>query len=47
VYEYVELLIGSDRIRGRTIDEHGQAVDEFTVRPYDGVEAGLPDRCAS
>ena len=45
-YHYVELTIGTDRIGGRAIDRHGHVVDEFTVRRYDGVEGGLPDRCS-
>jgi len=46
VYEYVELTITPDRIRGRAIDRQGQPVDEFEVRRYAGTEEGLPDRCA-
>jgi 3',5'-cyclic AMP phosphodiesterase CpdA len=46
VYQYVELTIDSDRIRGRTIDRDGQVVDEFTVRRYDGTTGPLPDRCS-
>jgi len=46
VYQYVELTIDADRIRGRTIDRGGQVVDEFTVRRYAGTAAGLPARCS-
>jgi len=46
VYEYVELVITDDRIRGRTIGLEGQIVDEFTVRQYDGSSAGLAQRCS-
>jgi hypothetical protein len=46
VYEYVELTIGVDRIRGRTIDRGGQVVDEFSVRRYAGTAEGLPGRCS-
>ena len=46
VYEYVELTVGADRIRGRTIDRDGQVVDEFTVRRYDGTREGLPGPCS-
>jgi len=46
VYEYVELTVGTDRIRGRTIDRDGQVVDDFTVRRYDGTQEGLPGRCS-
>jgi len=46
VYQYVELTIDADRIRGRTIDRGGQVVDEFTVRRYAGRAAGLPARCS-
>lgn len=45
-YEFVELTIGSDRIRGRAIDGDGEVVDEFVVRRYDGTVGGLTDRCA-
>jgi hypothetical protein len=46
IYQYVELTIGSDRIRARTIDRSGRVADEFAVRRYDGVEGGLPGRCS-
>ena len=46
VYQYVELTVGADRIRGRTIDRDGQVVDEFAVRRYDGTREGLPGRCS-
>jgi len=46
VYQYVELTVGADRIRGRTIDRHGQVVDEFSVRRFDGAAEGLPGRCS-
>ncbi len=46
VYQYVELVVGTDRIRGRTIDRGGQVVDEFTVRRYTGTSEGLPGRCS-
>jgi hypothetical protein len=46
VYQYVELVVGTDRIRGRTIDRGGQVVDEFTVARYDGTREGLPGRCS-
>jgi len=46
VYQYVELTVGADRIRGRTIDRDGQVVDEFGVRRYDGTAEGLPGRCS-
>jgi 3',5'-cyclic AMP phosphodiesterase CpdA len=46
VYEYVELVITDDRVRGRAIDPDGQLVDEFTVHRYDGTSAGLPERCS-
>jgi hypothetical protein len=46
VYEYVELTIAGDRIRGRTVGLDGQVVDEFTVRQYDGTSVGLPQRCS-
>lgn len=46
VYQYVELTIGADRIRGRTIDRQGEVVDEFAVRRYDGTAEGLPGRCS-
>ena len=45
VYQYVELTVGEDRIQGRTIDRHGQVVDEFGVRRFDGATEGLPGRC--
>jgi len=46
VYEYVDLDVTADRIRGRTLDRDGQVVDEFTVRRYAGTQTGLPGRCA-
>ncbi len=46
VYEYVELVITDDRVRGRAIDPDGRLVDEFTVYRYDGTSAGLPERCS-
>ncbi|MBT8479094.1 MAG: metallophosphoesterase [Gemmatimonadetes bacterium] len=45
VYQYVELTVGTDRIRGRTIDRGGQVVDEFSVRQYDGANASPSQRC--
>jgi hypothetical protein len=47
VYQFVELSVGEDRIRGRTIDRYGEVIDEFTVRRFPGTDAGLPDRCTS
>jgi hypothetical protein len=46
VYQYVELIVGPDRIQGRVVDRGGQVVDEFSVRRYDGTSAGLPGRCS-
>ena len=46
VYQYVELTIGADRIRGRTFDRNGRVVDEFAVRRYEGTANGLPGRCS-
>lgn len=46
VYQYVELVVGADRISGRTLDRGGQVVDEFSVRRYDGTAGDLPGRCS-
>jgi hypothetical protein len=46
LYQYVELIVGPDRIQGRVVDRGGQVVDEFSVRRYDGTSAGLPGRCS-
>ena len=45
-YQFVELVIGSDRIEGRAIGRDGAVLDEFTVVPYGGTVSGLADRCS-
>jgi len=45
VYEFVELSIGENSIKGRTIGRQGEVIDEFTVKRYAGTETGLPDHC--
>jgi hypothetical protein len=46
VYEFVELTIGKNTIKGRTIGRQGEVIDEFTVRRYAGTETGLTDTCS-
>ncbi len=46
VYQYVELTVDTDRILGRTIDDEGQVVDEFSVRRYEGTANGVAGRCS-
>lgn len=38
-FSFTELVFVGDRIRGRTIGTDGGAIDEFTLRPYEGPEA--------
>ncbi len=45
VYEFVELTISRNSIKGRTIGRQGELIDEFMVRRYTGTDTGLPDRC--
>ena len=46
VYEFVELTISRNSIKGRTIGRRGELIDEFMVRRYTGTDTGLPDRCS-
>lgn len=45
VFQFVDLRIEADRIRGRTFDRAGTVIDEFTVHPFGGTAEEARDRC--